>query len=96
VGIVAKLTLATPMRAFGGRTLVDLASPDRVSPKALAALEARLGKALFTSSHWIWTEALRLLAITALRGNDPVPVGSGQSPPGDGWLMTLGGVAQAA
>lgn len=96
VAIVAKVTLATPMRAFGGRRLVDLASPDRVSPSALRALESRFGKALYTSSHWIWVEALRLLAITALRGDAPVPPAAGPSPPADQWLLTLGGVAQAA
>jgi hypothetical protein len=93
---VATATLATPMRAFGGRRLVDLASPDRVSPIALRALEARLGSALFTSSHWIWTESLRLLAIISLRGGDVVPAGAGPSAPGDQWLLTLGGAARAA
>jgi hypothetical protein len=96
VATVARVTLATPMRAFGGRRLVDLASPDRVSPAALRALETRFGNSLYTSSHWIWVEALRLLAITALRGNNPVPPGGGPSPPGDQWLLTLGGAAQAA
>src|SRR5262249_20419521 len=63
---IANLVLRKPMRAFGGRALSALIDPGRVSPVALEGLERRLGEALFTSMHWIWTEALRLLALTGL------------------------------
>ena len=92
---VARLTLATPTRGFRGRSLVDIVSPDRVSPRALAELERKLGPALYISSHWIWTEALRLLALTALADGDDLPDGRSR-PPAQDWMLRLGGVQQAA
>jgi hypothetical protein len=41
--------------------------PERVSPTELAALEQRLGASLYTSMHWVWTECLRVLALTGLQ-----------------------------
>ena len=41
--------------------------PERVSPEALTELAERIGPALFTSSHWLWTESLRILALTGLK-----------------------------
>jgi hypothetical protein len=64
---VVRLTLDTPMQAFGGRALRALIAPERVSPAALAELDARIGPALFTSAHWLWAEPLRILALTGLR-----------------------------
>lgn len=93
--VVAQLTLAAPMRAFRGRSLVDIVSPARVSPRALADLELRLGPALYTSSHWIWTECLRLLALSSLRGADEAP-GTRTRVPSQEWMLRLGGVQQAA
>jgi hypothetical protein len=63
---VVELTLARPATAFGGRSLSALVPPGRVSPKALAELRERLGPSLFASSHWLWTEPLRILALTGL------------------------------
>jgi hypothetical protein len=64
---VVRLTLDTPMRAFNGRPLRALIQPERVSPAALSELNARIGPALFTSAHWLWTEPLRILALTGLQ-----------------------------
>lgn len=64
---VVRLTLDTPMAAFQNRSLTALVRPDRVSPAALTALAERIGPALFTSSHWLWTESLRILALTGLQ-----------------------------
>jgi len=64
---VVRLTLDTPMRAFEGRSLSALVRPDRVSPGALNELSARIGPALFTSTHWLWNESLRILALTGLQ-----------------------------
>ena len=64
---VVCLTLDTPMRAFNGRSLRALIQPERVSPAALNELEGRIGPALFTSAHWLWTEPLRILALTGLQ-----------------------------
>lgn len=64
---VVLLTLDTPMRAFNGRSLRALIQPERVSPAALNELNERIGPALFTSAHWLWTEPLRILALTGLQ-----------------------------
>jgi hypothetical protein len=61
---IVRLTLDTPQRAFRGRPLRALIQPERVSPAELKALETRLGPSLYTSMHWVWSEALRLLAWT--------------------------------
>lgn len=64
---VAELVLLRSMRAFRGAPLVALIDPRRVSPEALAQLEQQAGATLYISHHWIWTEPLRLLALTGFR-----------------------------
>lgn len=64
---IAELCLHAPMRAFGGRPLVALADPRRVSRAALAQLEREAGGALHTSSYWLRREGLRLLALSSYR-----------------------------
>jgi hypothetical protein len=93
---VVRITLCEPMRAFHGRPLVALINPERVKPQALLAMEQQLGTALYTSMHWIWTEALRLLALTGLRiATSPESMLSTTQPPQE-WLLRLGGALQAA
>ncbi|MGH9199700.1 MAG: hypothetical protein ACRD2A_00500, partial [Vicinamibacterales bacterium] len=94
--IVAQSTLATPTDAFRRRSLVDIVPPARVSPRALEELELRLGPALYTSPHWIWTECLRLLAITALRAGGDSGRRAPARTPADDWMLRLGGIQQAA
>jgi len=55
------------MGAFGGRTLVNLIDPRRVQPSTLLKLEHQIGSALYTSPHWVQTEALRLLALSGYK-----------------------------
>jgi hypothetical protein len=64
---VVRLTLDTPMRCFKGRPLRALIPPERVSPASLDELERRIGPALFTSAHWLWSEPLRIVALTGLQ-----------------------------
>ena len=64
---VVRLTLDTPMQSFQGSPLRALIRPDRVSPAALNEMAERIGPALFTSAHWLWTESLRILALTGLQ-----------------------------
>lgn len=67
LNLVVRLTLDTPMRAFQGRPLRALVDPARVSPAALDEMSTRIGPALFTSAHWLWSEPLRILALTGLQ-----------------------------
>ena len=93
---IVDITLHRPMRAFGGRPLSALIDPLRVSPEALDGLERRLGVALYTSMHWIWTEALRLLALTGLKAATmPQQTEALQKQQGT-WMLRLGGALQAA
>jgi hypothetical protein len=93
---IAALVLRKPLGAFGGRPLCALIDPSRVSPEALAGLERRLGAALFTSMHWIWTEALRLLALTGLRAATQPEWALDVLKLQEGWMLRLGGAVRAA
>jgi hypothetical protein len=64
---IVDVTLYRPYAAFGNRSLVQLVDPQRVSPKALDALERDMGTGGFHSRHWVWDEAIRLLALTSYR-----------------------------
>ncbi len=93
---VARVTLDTPMRAFRGVPLRALVQPERVSPSALAEMAQRIGPALFTSTHWLWTESLRILALTGsqlvTRPQDLREILALQEQA----MLRLGGVAKAA
>jgi len=92
---IVELTLRTPMRAFGGRALVSCVNPERVKPDALLAMEKQLGPALYTSIHWIWTEALRLLALTGLRKTSSYKAAEALTMQ-EQWMLRLGGALQTA
>ncbi len=93
---IVNAILRRPMRSFGGRPLSALIDPMRVSPGALEEMENRLGLALYTSMHWIWTESLRLLALNGLRISimpDKAPELLKQQV---AWMSRLGGTLQVA
>jgi hypothetical protein len=92
---IVNVILRQPMRAFGGQPLSALIDPGRVSPEALQNLERRLGAALFTSMHWIWTESLRLLALTGLQVSTMPEVAPKMLKQQVEWMLRLGGAAQA-
>jgi hypothetical protein len=93
---IVELILLTPMKSFGGRALSALVNPDRVKPEALDQMERQLGAALYTSTHWVWTEALRLLALTGLKlAVHPEHAAEILTRQSD-WMLALGGAAQAA
>jgi hypothetical protein len=93
---VVELSLLKPMRAFRGSPLLALIDPRRVSPDALAQLEQQGGSALYTSQHWVWTEPIRLLALTgyraATRPDRALEILQQQKD----WMLRLGATLQAA
>lgn len=93
---LADLILRTRMKAFGNRSLSALIDPMRVSPATLDSLERQLGEALFNSMHWIWTESLRLLALTGLRAATRPEQAFEILKRQKGWMLRLGGARQAA
>ena len=64
---IVDLALLTPLVCFRQHRLADLIDPQRVAPGALRLMQRTAGDAAFTSSHWIWTECLRLTALSGLR-----------------------------
>ncbi len=93
---IVRLTLDTPQRAFRGRPLRALIQPERVSPTELRAMEQRLGTSLYTSMHWVWTECLRLLALTGWQlAADPMNAGDVLQLQ-ETSMLRLGGALQAA
>lgn len=93
---VVHACLRKPMRAFEGRSLAAIINPDRVRPDALIAMERQLGAALYTSMHWIWTEALRLLALTGLRRATMTERAGEILKQQEQWMLRLGGALQTA
>jgi hypothetical protein len=93
---LVELTLQQPMRSMEGRPLAAIINPARVSPTALLAMETELGGALYSSMHWVWTESLRLLALTgylkATLAGDPAELIRKQ----EMWMLRLGGALEAA
>jgi len=64
---ITSACLAAPVPALGGRPMTDVYDPQRVSPEALARLEAQVGEALWTSPHWRRAEGIRIIALAGLR-----------------------------
>jgi hypothetical protein len=93
---IVTLILSAPMRALDGRPLTALINPERVRPEALQEMERQLGAALYTSMHWIWTEALRLLALTSLRKATMLGAEQEIIELQEQWMLRLGGALQAA
>ena len=94
--LVAELSLLRPMRAFRGNSLVAMIDPKRVSPNALAQLEAQGGAALYTSHHWVWTEPIRLLALTGYRAATQSDRALEVLQQQKDWMLRLGETLQAA
>jgi hypothetical protein len=90
---VVTLSLLTEMACFRGRRLADLADPQRVSPSALRQLQGAAGPAAFTSTHWIWTECLRLTALSGLRFAAEPERGREVLQQQEDWMVKLGQMA---
>ncbi len=92
---VARMCLAVPMRAFGGRSLGEAVDVSRVSPRALAQLAARAGPALTTSPYWLGTESLRLLALSGYRSATQPEHATEIAAEFESWMLRLGGARPA-
>ena len=94
---LVEVCLVEPMRAFAGRPLTALVDPMRVRPDALHELARDAGASLGVSSHWLWSESLRLLALSGYRAAtepDRTPEIAAEF---ESWMLRLGrGVRMAA
>jgi len=93
---ITHIALRTPMRCFGGRPLSSLINPVRVNPQTLIRLEQQLGSALHTSMHWVWTESLRLLALTGLKVATMPERAAEALEQQEAWMLRLGSSLKAA
>jgi hypothetical protein len=93
LGRVTTLALLTDLPCFNGRRLADLIDPQRVAPAALRELEREAGASAFTSSHWIWTECLRLTALSGLRFATEPERGREILKQQEDWMIKLGQLA---
>jgi hypothetical protein len=73
-----------------------LVDPGRVKPEALAQLEVLAGRALYASQHWIWSECLRLLALSGLRAAVMPDRASEILKQQEDWMLRLGTATKAA
>jgi hypothetical protein len=81
--------------AFAGRPLAGLLDPQRVSPGALAELEAVLGRRAM-KPYVAWNEAIRILALTGYRaGVDPSRARQAAAQQ-EQFMYALGGLRSAA
>jgi len=87
---VVDIALLTPMRSFRGKSMVELVDPQRAAPSALRELERSAGASAFTSSHWIWTECVRLTALTGLRYATEPEKGPEILKQQEDWMIRLG------
>ncbi len=87
---IVEIILRMPMRAFGGRPLTTLIDPSRVKPAALYQLERQVGPALYTSSHWVQAECLRLLALTGFQAATLPDQAAQVLKQQEAWMIRLG------
>ncbi|GLZ16294.1 hypothetical protein Acsp04_65290 [Actinomadura sp. NBRC 104425] len=93
---IVDVLLLRPMRAFHGRPLVAYVDPLRVRPDELARLSHEAGTALFTSPHWLWTESLRLLALSGYRAATEPEHAADIAQQYENWMTRLGHDGRAA
>jgi len=68
----------------------------RVRPDALAALARDAGASLGTSSHWLWSESLRLLALAGYRAATEPDRALEIAAEFEAWMLRLGGGVRMA
>jgi hypothetical protein len=92
---IVNISFHKPMRAFNGKSLVEMVDPRQVGPPALADLERSAGGALYTSRHWLSTECLRITALCGyLAATKPARCQEFMKQQED-WMLRLGAALQA-
>ncbi|WP_250279706.1 hypothetical protein [Frankia sp. Cppng1_Ct_nod] len=93
---IVDIGLRSRMRAYGGRALADVVDPVRVGPAALDDLARTAGPALTTSTHYLTSEGLRLLARSALQVAVYPERAQQTTQDFEDWMRRLGKLAVAA
>jgi hypothetical protein len=87
---IVDICLLRPMTAFGGQALASVVDPSRVRPDVLEGLVRGIGPSLFSSPHWIWTECLRLLALSGYRSATEPARATELAQEFETWMLRLG------
>jgi len=93
---IVDASLLSPLPCFRGKSLAELADPQHASPGALRQMEQQAAGALFSSSHWIWKECVRLTALTGLRYATEPEKGREILKLQEDWMIRLGGMTAKA
>jgi hypothetical protein len=93
---IVEIIFFTPFRAFARRPFTAALDPGRAEPRALLDLERTAGAALYTSSHWLERECIRLIALSGFRvAIEPVRSQDALRQQEE-WMLRLGANAAAA
>jgi hypothetical protein len=93
---IVDASLLAPLPCFRGKSLAQIVDPQRVAPATLREMERKAGGSLFTSSHWIWNECIRLTALTGLRYATEPEQGPKVLKQQEDWMIRLGHLRAAA
>jgi hypothetical protein len=93
---IVDAALLTRLPCFRGKSLAELIDPQRVSPASLREMGRKAGPSAFTSSDWIWTECVRLTALTGLRYATDPEKGPAVLKQQEDWMIRLGHMTAAA
>ncbi len=93
---IVNLCLYTPMRAFAGRPLAALVDPLAVGPERLDRLERDVARGMDLSTHWLWQECTRLMALTGSRLATAPERAPELAARQEAWMVRLGSTATAA
>jgi hypothetical protein len=92
---IVDASLLAHMQCFKGRSLAELVDPQRAAPAALREMQRKAAGAIFSSTHWIWTECVRLTALTGLRYATEPEKGPEILKQQEQWMIRLGEVTNA-
>ena len=87
---IVDASLLTPLPCFKGKSLAQIVDPQRAAPAELREMERKAGGSVFTSSHWIWNECIRLTALTGLRYATEPEKGPQILKQQEDWMIRLG------
>lgn len=91
---VTEITFQKTYNAFAGKSLISHIDPGKVKPASLQQLEQDAGASLFVSHHWIWKEALRLLALSGLLLTTKPEKSQEILRQQEAWMTTLGNISK--
>lgn len=88
--LLSEICLTCPMAALGNTAIVDVIDPGQVSPPSLAAFARLMGNEMPASAHWLRSESLRMLALSAYRASTEPSRAQAIAIQTERWMQQLG------